>query len=272
MKKKIKKANTGSNLPAVVDRTPAKINQVATVAKDAGPKITRTIPIGGKFAAAKALGKTVLRRVPYVGAIYTAGDLAYSAYNAYKENQKANASKGTGDIMSTMEKNKGKSFGPSTSSAKGPVKPGARSAASVTQQKSADAYYTKLAGGAKKPTGSGAPKRKPTRTASATIAAPKREMPSMSLPKPSAPGIQSKPKVEGREYTPAEIKAMTALKKGTKKDGTVKAGAAGKAKTIMRRADAINKRAASKEARVNKRASVKAAKANVKAVKRSYKK
>lgn len=142
---------------------------------------------------------------------------------------------------------------------KGPVKPGSRSAASVTQQKSNDAYYSKLAN----PTGKKAStpakaKAKVVRTATPAITAPKREMPS-GISKPSVPGIQSKP--EGRQYTPAEIKAMTALKKGTKKDGTVRAGAAGKAKTIMRRADAINKRAAVKEA-----------KANVRAVKRSYKK
>lgn len=252
-------------------QSPAKAARVMSSPKPAPSAPTSTA--GSRVASAmtskvaktagksllKTAGKALLRGVPYVGAAVGAYELGSAVYDAYKENKKANAPKGTGDIMSTMEKNKGKSFGPSTSSSKGPVKPGGKAAPNPAQQKSADDYYTKLAGGAKKPASGGAPKRKVTRTASAAISAPKREMPSMSLSKPSTPGIQSKP--EGRQATPAEIKAMTALKKGTRKDGTVKAGAAGKAMTIKRRADAINKRAA-----------VKSAKANVKAVKRSYKK
>lgn len=250
-------------------QSPAKAARVMSSPKPVASAPTSTV--GSRVASAmtskvaktagksllKTAGKALLKGVPYVGAAVGAYELGSAAYDAYKENKKANTPKGTGDIMSTMEKNKGKSFGPSTSSSKGPVKPGGRSAASVTQQKSNDAYYSKLANPSGKKTSTPA-KARVVRTTTPAIAAPKREMPS-GMSKPSAPGIQSKP--EGRQATPAEIKAMTALKKGTKKDGTVRAGAAGKAKTIMRRADAINKRAAVKEAR-----------ANVRAVKRSYKK
>lgn len=142
--------------------------------------------------------------------------------------------KGVGNINDSMERLKGKSFGPAKSSgSKGPVKSGGKSAASVTQQKSNDAYYSKLAGSSdKKDSASKPAKRKLVRTAAATISAPKREMPSTAVTAPKASGIQSRP--EGRKYSEKEIKIMEAMKKGKKADGTMKTSAQRKIQRIRR--------------------------------------
>lgn len=59
---------------------------------------------------------------------------------------------------------------------------------------------------------------------------PKREFPSMS--KPSVPGIGNRP--EGRKFSDKEIKIMQVMKKGTKKNGTMKASAQRKISKIRR--------------------------------------
>lgn len=110
------KKNGGSPAKAATTPKPLTATQAynkaySTAGKTAGKKVAQT--------AGKTVAKTIAKRLPYVGGAIAIGDLAYQAYDAYKENKKANAPKGTGDIMSTMEKNKGKSFSasgkPSTS-------------------------------------------------------------------------------------------------------------------------------------------------------------
>ena len=221
-------------------QSPAKAARVMSSPKPAPSAPTSTV--GSRVASAmtskvaktagksllKTAGKALLKGVPYVGAAVGAYELGSAAYDAYKENKKANASKGTGDIMSTMEKNKGKSFGPSTSSSKGPVKPGGRSAASVTKQKSNDAYYSKLANPTGKKTSAPA-KAKVVRTATPTITAPKREMPS-GISKPSVKGVDTSKKT----YSAKDQKIAAAMQKGKKKDGTMKASAQRKIQRIRK--------------------------------------
>ena len=167
---------------------------------------------------------------------------AYAQRRAYKTagasksktaSGEKSVTKGVGNINDSMERLKGKSFGPAKSSGlKGPVKSGGKSAASVTQQKSNDAYYSKLAGSNdNKGSASKPAKRKLVRTATPAISA-KREMPSTAVTAPKASGIQSRP--EGRKYSEKEIKIMETMKKGKKADGTMKTSAQRKIQRIRR--------------------------------------
>ena len=231
----------------------------------AGSRVASSMTsVAGKTAAktvgksiAKTVGKTLLKGVPYVGAAIAGYELADAAYSAYKANKakKAESSPSTGEGIK-----KYMTSGPSSNATtKGPVKPGARSAASVTQQKSADSYYSKLAGN--KPSGSPA-KRKVVRTTSAAISAPKREMPS-GISKPSVPGVQKGP--EKRQFSDTEVKTMTAMKKGTQANGTMSEDAQRKIASIRAKARVKEARVERKSQRVEKRAAVKA-------VRKSYKK
>jgi len=269
MKKKNKKAESGSLLPAKTSSNlPSKVDSNLPAKNEPGikfksyPKITKTIEVGGKAAAARALGKAVLRKVPYVGAALMAADLGKSAYDAYQnsKSKKEPASPSTGEGIKKYM-NAGSNPSGNTTTTKGPVKPGGKPGLNVDQKKSADAYYSKLAGN--KPASSTAPaKRKVTRTAAATISAPKREMPS-TMSKPSTPGIQKGP--EKRKFSDTEVKTMTAMKKGTQANGTMSEGAQRKISSIRAKARAKEARVERKSQRVEKRAAVRA-------VKKSYKK
>ena len=143
---------------------------------------------------------------------------------------------------------------PSGTTMKGPLKPGARSAASVTQQKSADDYYTKLAStksSASSKSGAssgGGGERKVTRTASAAISAPKREMPSM-MSKPSVPGVSKGP--EKKEYSKTESKIAGELQKMKSGENTEASQARIKALQDKRRAEKM--RAERKENRAERK-------------------
>lgn len=227
----------------------------------AGKKVAQT---AGKTLL-KTAGKAVLKRLPYVGAAIGAYELGSAAIDAYKENKKANAPKGTGDIMSTMEKNKGKSF---NASGKPSITKPSVAKPNAAQQKSADEYYTKLASGPKKttaPKASSEVKRKPVRTAAVEFSA-KRDITKQGAPsKPSVPDIQSRP--ERTDLSKREAKMVAQIQK-IKSGKTSTEAAQARIASLQARERMANQRAARKE----KRAAVKSAKANVKAVKRSYKK
>jgi hypothetical protein len=98
------------------------------------------------------------------------------------------------------------------------------------------------------------------RTSETAISAPKREMPSMSAPKPSVSGISKGP--EKRSYSKTESKMVAELQKMKSGKNTEMSQMRLKALQDKRRAEKI--RAEKKSKRIEKRAAVKA-------VKKSYK-
>jgi hypothetical protein len=109
----------------------------------------------------------------------------------------------------------------------------------------------------KKTSGAGGGKKKVVRTASAAIAAPKREMPS-GMSKPSAPGVSGKPAT--RELSKTESKMAAEIQK-------MRSG-----KTSTEAGQARIKALKAKDAMSKQRAMRKEKRAAVKAVKQSYKK
>jgi hypothetical protein len=111
----------------------------------------------------------------------------------------------------------------------------------------------------KKSTGAGN-KRKVVRTASAAVSAPKREMPSMSMSKPSAPGVSKGP--EKKEYSKTESKIAGEIQK--MKSGKNAVASQERIKALKAKDASQKMRAENKSKRMEKRAAVKA-------VKKSYK-
>jgi hypothetical protein len=112
---------------------------------------------------------------------------------------------------------------------------------------------------APKKSGSGGGKRKVTRTASAAVSAPKREMPSM-MSKPSVPGVSKGP--EKREYSKTESKIAGELQK-------MKSGK--NAEASQARIKALKAKDASQKMRAEKKAKRMEKRAAVKDLKKSYK-
>ena len=105
-------------------------------------------------------------------------------------------------------------------------------------------------------------KRKVVRTASAAVSAPKREMPGMTMSKPSTPGIQKGP--EKRSYSANQTKIMEAIQKGKQSDGTMSASAQMKIKALKAKESAQKMKAAKKQVKVQKKSNRAAQKSTVK--------
>jgi hypothetical protein len=115
-----------------------------------------------------------------------------------------------------------------------------------------------------------APKKVIKREKVEAIKVPERKMPEMKVAAPLDKTLKSGPKK--RKFTDAEVKIMEIMKKGEKKDGTMKESAQRKIQAVRTKERLATQKIRNKAERAEKRYEVKSAKAKVKAVRKSFKK
>ena len=121
-----------------------------------------------------------------------------------------------------------------------------------------------------KKTSAPAPKKVIKREKVEAIKVPERKMPEMKVAAPLDKTLKSGPKK--RKFSDAEVKIMEIMKKGEKKDGTMKESAQRKIQAVRTKERLATQKIRNKAERAEKRYEVKSAKAKVKAVRKSFKK
>ena len=121
-----------------------------------------------------------------------------------------------------------------------------------------------------KKTSAPAPKKVIKREKDEGIKVPERKMPEMKVAAPLDKTLKSGPKK--RKFSDAEVKIMEIMKKGEKKDGTMKESAQRKIQAVRTKERLATQKIRNKAERAEKRYEVKSAKAKVKAVRKSFKK
>ena len=121
-----------------------------------------------------------------------------------------------------------------------------------------------------KKTSAPAPKKVIKREKVEAIKVPETKMPEMKVAAPLDKTLKSGPKK--RKFSDAEVKIMEIMKKGEKKDGTMKESAQRKIQAVRTKERLATQKIRNKAERAEKRYEVKSAKAKVKAVRKSFKK
>ena len=115
-----------------------------------------------------------------------------------------------------------------------------------------------------------APKKVVKREKIEAIKVPERKKPELKVAAPLDKTIKTGP--EKRKFSDAEVKIMEIMKKGEKKDGTMKESAQRKIQAVRTKERLATQKIRNKAERAEKRYEVKSAKAKVKAVRKSFKK
>ena len=121
-----------------------------------------------------------------------------------------------------------------------------------------------------KKTSAPAPKKVIKREKVEAIKVPERKKPELKVAAPLDKTIKTGP--EKRKFSDAEVKIMEIMKKGEKKDGTMKESAQRKIQAVRTKERLATQKIRNKAERAEKRYEVKSAKAKVKAVRKSFKK